>query len=53
VLTVGSDSIAAFVVLQSVELLCKNFGVNINLGASNVSFGRPDRPTINSAHVKD
>jgi 5-methyltetrahydrofolate--homocysteine methyltransferase len=27
------------------------FGVNINLGASNVSFGLPDRHTINQAFL--
>ncbi len=51
VLTVGSDSKAAMVTLQTVELLRKEFGVNINLGASNVSFGLPDRPTINQAFL--
>ena len=51
VLTVGSDSKAALVTLQTVELLRKEFGVNINLGASNVSFGLPDRPTINQAFL--
>jgi 5-methyltetrahydrofolate--homocysteine methyltransferase len=51
VLTVGSDSKAALVTLQTVELLRETFGVNINLGASNVSFGLPDRPTINQAFL--
>jgi 5-methyltetrahydrofolate--homocysteine methyltransferase len=51
VLTVGSDSKAALVTLQTVELLRKEFGVNINLGASNISFGLPDRPTINAAFL--
>jgi len=51
VLTVGSDSKAALVTLQTIELLRKNFGVNINLGASNVSFGLPDRPTLNMAFL--
>ena len=51
VLTVGSDSKAALVTLQTVELLRKEFGVNINLGASNVSFGLPDRPTVNAAFL--
>jgi 5-methyltetrahydrofolate--homocysteine methyltransferase len=51
VLTVGSDSKAALVTLQTVELLRKEFGVNINLGASNVSFGLPDRSTINQAFL--
>ncbi len=51
VLTVGSDSKAALVTLQTVDLLRKNFGVNINLGASNVSFGLPDRPTVNASFL--
>ena len=51
VLTVGSDSKAALVTLQTVELLRKEFGVNINLGASNVSFGLPERPTINATFL--
>jgi 5-methyltetrahydrofolate--homocysteine methyltransferase len=51
VLTVGSDSRAALITLQTVELLRKEFGVNINLGASNVSFGLPERPTVNAAFL--
>lgn len=51
VLTVGSDSKAALVTLQTIDLLRKNFGVNINLGASNVSFGLPDRLTVNQAFL--
>ena len=51
VLTVGSDSQAALVTLQTVDLVRKEFGVNINLGASNVSFGLPDRPTVNQAFL--
>ena len=51
VLTVGADSNAAFVTLQTVRFLHKEFGVNINLGASNVSFGLPDRHIINQAFL--
>jgi 5-methyltetrahydrofolate--homocysteine methyltransferase len=51
VLTVGSDSQAALVTLQTVDLVRKEFGVNINLGASNVSFGLPERPTVNAAFL--
>jgi 5-methyltetrahydrofolate--homocysteine methyltransferase len=51
VLTVGSDSKAAMVTLQTIELVRKEFGVNINLGASNVSFGLPDRLSINQAFL--
>lgn len=51
VLTVGSDSKAALVTIQTIELLRREFGVNINLGASNVSFGLPDRHTANQAFL--
>jgi 5-methyltetrahydrofolate--homocysteine methyltransferase len=51
VLTVGSDSKAAMITLQTVDLLRRNFSVNINLGASNVSFGLPERPTVNAAFL--
>jgi len=51
VLAVSADSKAGLITLQTVELLHRNFGVNINLGASNVSFGLPDRPTINQAFL--
>jgi 5-methyltetrahydrofolate--homocysteine methyltransferase len=51
VLTVGSDSRAAVITLQTIDLLRKEFGVNINLGASNVSFGLPDRLTVNQAFL--
>jgi 5-methyltetrahydrofolate--homocysteine methyltransferase len=51
VLTVGSDSKAGLLTLQTIELLRKEFGVNINLGASNVSFGLPDRLSVNQAFL--
>lgn len=51
VLTVGSESKAGLITLQTIELLRKNLGVNVNLGASNVSFGLPDRPTVNQAFL--
>lgn len=51
VLTVGSDSNAGAVTLQTILSLKQQFGVNINLGASNVSFGLPDRHTINQAFL--
>jgi 5-methyltetrahydrofolate--homocysteine methyltransferase len=51
VMTVGSDSKAAMVTLQTIELISREFGVNINLGASNVSFGLPDRLTVNQTFL--
>jgi 5-methyltetrahydrofolate--homocysteine methyltransferase len=51
VLTVGADSKAGLVTLQTIELVRREFGANINLGASNVSFGLPERHTINQAFL--
>ena len=34
-----------------IELVKKEYGANINLGASNVSFGLPDRHSVNSAFL--
>ena len=49
VMTVGHDSKAATVTLKAIELIKKEFDVNISLGASNVSFGLPDRHSVNAA----
>ncbi|MFC2054956.1 dihydropteroate synthase [Chloroflexota bacterium] len=51
VLTVGADSSAAAITLKTIQLLKHEFGVNINLGASNVSFGLPDRHIVNQAFL--
>jgi 5-methyltetrahydrofolate--homocysteine methyltransferase len=51
VLTVGADQNAGRVTLTTIELVRREFGVNINLGASNVSFGLPDRHTVNQAFL--
>jgi 5-methyltetrahydrofolate--homocysteine methyltransferase len=49
VMTVGHDSKAAMATLKAIELIRNEFGVNISLGASNVSFGLPDRHSVNAA----
>jgi 5-methyltetrahydrofolate--homocysteine methyltransferase len=51
VMTVGHNSQAALVTLKSIELIKKEYGVNMSLGASNVSFGLPDRHAVNSAFL--
>jgi 5-methyltetrahydrofolate--homocysteine methyltransferase len=51
VMTVGADQKAGLVTLTTIELVRREFGVNINLGASNVSFGLPDRHTVNQAFL--
>ena len=51
VMTVGHNSLAATVTLKAIELIRKEYGVNMSLGASNVSFGLPDRHSVNSAFL--
>lgn len=50
-LTVGADSNAGRVTLETMALVRRELGLNLSLGASNVSFGLPDRKTINSAYL--
>jgi 5-methyltetrahydrofolate--homocysteine methyltransferase len=50
-LTVSADHRQARITLDSIELIRKELGVNMNLGASNVSFGLPDRKIINVAYL--
>jgi len=50
-LTMGADSNAGKTALDTIELVVKEFGVNITMGASNISFGMPDRKYINSTFV--
>ena len=51
VMTVGHNSNAALVTLKTIELIVKEYGVNMSLGASNVSFGLPDRHAVNSTFL--
>lgn len=51
VMAVSTDQDAALVTLKTIELVSREFGVNINLGASNVSFGLPDRHTLNQVFL--
>lgn len=50
-LTVGADHNAGRITLDSLALVRDELGVNLNLGASNVSFGLPDRKIINVAYL--
>lgn len=50
-LTVSADSNAGRVTLDTMQLVSQELGVNLSLGASNVSFGLPDRRTINAAYL--
>jgi len=48
---VGADTSLVAATLETIRLLAAEFGVNMTLGASNVSFGMPDRPAIGSAFL--
>mgnify|MGYP005845161423 CR=1 FL=1 len=50
-LTMGADDKAGRVALETIQLVVKEFGVNISMGASNISFGMPDRRYINSTFI--
>jgi 5-methyltetrahydrofolate--homocysteine methyltransferase len=46
-LTVGADSSVGLVTLEAIRLVREELGVNMTLGASNVSFGLPEREVVN------
>ena len=48
---VGAEANSGNVVLEAIWRIREELGVNITMGASNVSFGMPDRPIINNAWV--
>ncbi len=51
VLTVGADSNAGFVTLEAAHKIKDELGVNQTLGASNISYGLPNREMINYAFL--
>jgi 5-methyltetrahydrofolate--homocysteine methyltransferase len=50
-LTAGANTIAAWVALEVQRRVRIELGVNSTTGASNVAFGLPDRPIINTAYL--
>ena len=50
-LTAGANTAAGRVMLEAVRQVREKFGVNQTLGASNVSFGLPERDVINGAFL--
>ena len=48
---IGADTSVVVRTLETLELLRERFGVNTTLGASNVSFGMPDRTAIGAAFL--
>jgi 5-methyltetrahydrofolate--homocysteine methyltransferase len=50
-MTMGADPNAGRTTLETIELVVREFGVNVTMGASNVSFGLPDRQFINATFM--
>jgi 5-methyltetrahydrofolate--homocysteine methyltransferase len=47
-LTMGSDHKAGQIAIDTIKMVVEEYGSNITMGASNISFGMPDRPSINA-----
>ncbi len=48
---VGADTLHPTRTIETIAMIRDEFGVNMTLGASNVSFGMPDRHTISAAFL--
>ena len=46
---VGADTRSGLAVLEAIQRIKAELGVNMTLGASNISFGLPDRELLNNA----
>lgn len=50
-LTMGADSNAGRIALDTIALIVEKLGNNVTMGASNISFGMPDRKYINATFI--
>jgi 5-methyltetrahydrofolate--homocysteine methyltransferase len=50
-MTVAADPTCALITLETMRLIRDRLGNNMTCGASNVSFGLPDRATVNAAFL--
>ena len=50
-MTVGADTEAVTTTLEAIRMIRDNLGVNMCLGASNVSFGLPERHVLNAGFL--
>jgi 5-methyltetrahydrofolate--homocysteine methyltransferase len=48
---IGADTSSGPTVIEAIRKIKAELGVNLTLGASNVSFGMPDRDLLNNAFV--
>ena len=46
---IGAEATSGKDVLEAIRRIREELGVNMTMGASNISFGMPDRPVINNA----
>jgi 5-methyltetrahydrofolate--homocysteine methyltransferase len=51
VFAVGADTRSGLVTLETIRRVKEELGVNFTMGASNISFGLPERELINNAFV--
>jgi 5-methyltetrahydrofolate--homocysteine methyltransferase len=50
-MTVGADPQAVVITLETIRRIRDTFGLNMTLGASNISFGLPNRHALNAAFL--
>jgi 5-methyltetrahydrofolate--homocysteine methyltransferase len=50
-MTVGADPDAVKITLETIHLIREKWGLNMTLGASNISFGLPNRHALNAAFL--
>jgi 5-methyltetrahydrofolate--homocysteine methyltransferase len=50
-MAVSADSRACIVTLETIRLVHQKLGLNITMGASNISFGLPGREDLNSSFI--
>jgi 5-methyltetrahydrofolate--homocysteine methyltransferase len=50
-LAIGADPMSAVIALQTIREIRARLGVNMTLGASNISFGMPDRVYVNTSYL--
>jgi 5-methyltetrahydrofolate--homocysteine methyltransferase len=50
-MTVGADVEAVKITLETIHLIKEKFGLNMSMGASNVSFGLPKRHAVNASFL--
>ena len=50
-MAVSADPKACMVTLETIKLVHERLGLNITQGASNISFGLPNRVELNNAHM--